>query len=177
MPLTWTRTQDGEHNGKPCYEYHATCEDRRYHIVWAYDHGGQFGYTAARFNAHDGCTEYLAKPECRIPHGITWAKTLKRCKQACEVIDAAHLSRERTILVPNIAGSFKSFADWVNTAPRVLANRTCDSSTCTMPVAAICVDTEGRRCYQGGDFMRARDEDAFPVVYFWDCKLEKINVK
>lgn len=70
---------------------------------------------------------------------------------------------------PNIAGEFTTFDDWVRHATSALANKTCESSGCTVPVPAMCVDTKGRRCYQGGDFMRARDEGAFPVVYFWDC--------
>lgn len=76
MPLTWTRARDGEHNGKPCYEYSATSEDRTYHIVWAYDHGGSFGYTAR------DKTGYI--------HGnftITWTRRLGFCKDACQKIE------------------------------------------------------------------------------------------
>lgn len=32
---------------------------------------------------------------------------------------------------------------------------------------AICFDTQGRLCWIGGDFMRARDESAFPVHWVW----------
>lgn len=71
-------------------------------------------------------------------------------------------------LTPNIAGRFETFDDWVSGATRALA-KTCPSSTATVPVSVICVDTKGRRCFQGSDFMRARDEGTFPVVYFWDC--------
>lgn len=168
--LVWTRTKDGEHNGKPCYDYHATCEDRTYHITWAYDAG--FGYTATRENPYDKATEYLFLPGCSRVHGISWARTLKRCKARCEEIDAAFLGKTlpTMLLKPNVAGMFTSFEDWVNRAKHCLANRTCESSGSTMPVPAMCVDTKGRRCYQGSDFMRARDENAFPVIYFWDCK-------
>jgi|GEM_PF-4725155 len=69
-------------------------------------------------------------------------------------------------LVPLWAGEFKSFDDWVNFATKRLTG-------CHHPygheVGAICVDSFGRRCTVGGDFMRARDEDAFPVRYFWEC--------
>lgn len=32
---------------------------------------------------------------------------------------------------------------------------------------AICFDTQGRLCRQGSDFMRARDEHTFPVMWLW----------
>lgn len=82
--LTYTRARDGEHRGKPCYEYTAVSGDRTYHIVWASDHGGMFGYTAVRKNAA-GQTEYLTER-----WGIVWARTLKRCKEAIEKIERAH---------------------------------------------------------------------------------------
>lgn len=91
VSLIWTRERDGEHNGKPCYEYRATCEDRTYHIVWACDRGGVFGFTAVRQDAQ-GYTEYLPLQENgRAPFGITWLRTLKRCKSACEQIDAREM--------------------------------------------------------------------------------------
>jgi hypothetical protein len=69
---------------------------------------------------------------------------------------------------PNIAGEFDTFHDWVNRASRTIAEPYCPVDTTGQTVRAICVDTKGRRCQIGGDFMRARDEGAFPVVYFWD---------
>ncbi len=33
---------------------------------------------------------------------------------------------------------------------------------------AVCKDTKGRVLLCGGDFMRARDEGAFPVTYTYD---------
>lgn len=79
MPLVWTRSRDGEHNGKPCYEYHACADDRRFHIVWA----GKFGFTASRYR--DGKhVEYLTERR-----NIHWAGTLSRCKAACDRINDA----------------------------------------------------------------------------------------
>lgn len=54
------------------------------------------------------------------------------------------------------AGEFKTFEDWVRTAQRILAG-----------YSAVCVDTLGRRCLIGRDFMRARDEQTFPLRYGW----------
>jgi hypothetical protein len=70
-------------------------------------------------------------------------------------------------LVPNWEGEFNSYGDWVNFASKRL---TVAASLVTgAQVPAICVDALGRRCTCGGDFMRARDEDAFPVRYFFEC--------
>lgn len=82
MSLVWTRSQDGEHNGKPCYEYSATAEDREFCIVWAYDRGGSFGFTAVRRTKGKPDSEYLTKR-----WGIQWCRTLKRCKAECERIN------------------------------------------------------------------------------------------
>lgn len=162
MALTWTRVRDGDHNGRPICGYIASVEDRYYKIVWASDHGGTFGYTAM---GSDG--------SLTNENRIHWCGALWACKDHCERIERTFRpSPPKPALVPNIAGQFDTFEDWCNRATRALADRTCDSSGCLMPVPAICVDTKGRRCYQGSDFMRARDEGAFPVVYFWDCKLE-----
>jgi hypothetical protein len=79
MSLVWTRTPDGEHNGRPRYEYHASVGGRRYGIVWAYDHGGSFGYSA--YGEDGPLTER---------HGIIWGRTLKFCKSACEAIEEKH---------------------------------------------------------------------------------------
>ncbi len=69
-------------------------------------------------------------------------------------------------LVPRWAGEFRSFDDWVNFAAARLSG--CRGSV-GQEVPSICVDAKGRRCHVGKDFMRARDEDAFPVRYFWEC--------
>ena len=77
--LTWIRTQDGEHRGRPCYDYNAAGKDglRRYNITWACDHGGMFGYSA-----------YDAKGESLTPRGgIYWARTLTACKRLCNEIE------------------------------------------------------------------------------------------
>lgn len=71
-------------------------------------------------------------------------------------------------LVPKIAGQFDTFNDWVNRASRSIGERFCPTDTTGGVIHAICVDAKGRRCQIGGDFHRARDEKAFPVVYFWE---------
>lgn len=63
-------------------------------------------------------------------------------------------------LIPKEPGEFHSYQHWVNKA----------SSRLTSPShkQAICIDSKNRRCFIGADFMRARDENAFPVRFFWD---------
>lgn len=65
---------------------------------------------------------------------------------------------EPTSLTPDWAGQFTTFPTWVNKASSWIDDK------------AICIDAKGRRCLRGADFMRARDEDAFPVRFFWEMK-------
>ncbi len=52
-------------------------------------------------------------------------------------------------------GAFRDFNDWVNHATSYIGGTN-----------ALCADARGRVCRIGGDFMRARDEGAFPVRYW-----------
>ena len=52
-------------------------------------------------------------------------------------------------------GQFGTFTEWVNKATSWIGGEN-----------ALCADARGRVCRNGGDFMRARDEGAFPVR-FW----------
>lgn len=72
-------------------------------------------------------------------------------------------------LTPNWAGRFHTFDKWVSGAERHLTG-VVDSNG--RPLSAMCVDSLGRRCCNGRDFMRARDEGTFPVWFFWDCETE-----
>ena len=53
-------------------------------------------------------------------------------------------------------GSFASYSEWVNKASSWLSGYR----------KVACFDQKGRLCAHGSDFMLARDEEAFPVVYF-----------
>ena len=66
---------------------------------------------------------------------------------------------------PAWAGQFDTFQDWANHASRALTGNTGSAGE---DVRAVCIDAKGRRCNCGNDFIRARDEDAFPVRYFWN---------
>jgi hypothetical protein len=85
--------------------------------------------------------------------GITIGKSWPRAATPCDP-------------VPQWEGEFKDHGDWVSFASQRL--QVAEDSN-GYPLSAICVDTLGRRCANGGDFMRARDEGTFPVRYFWDC--------
>ncbi len=74
---------------------------------------------------------------------------------------------------PDWAGQFDTFDDWVNHSPRALTGVAYSTGGLGQDgngVPSICVDTKGRRCAIGKDFMTARDEDAFPVRYFWQMR-------
>ena len=55
-------------------------------------------------------------------------------------------------------GQFHSFQTWVNKATSWIGG--------TNP---LCADAKDRICRIGADFMRARDEDAFPVRFWYDA--------
>lgn len=69
---------------------------------------------------------------------------------------------------PEWAGQFDTFNDWVDYATKALTG---ELGTVGNELSSFCVDAKGRRCSCGADFMRARDEDAFPVRYFWTGKI------
>lgn len=52
-------------------------------------------------------------------------------------------------------GEFPQFSTWINKATSWIGGTN-----------ALCADAKGRICRNGGDFMRARDEGAFPVRYW-----------
>jgi hypothetical protein len=52
-------------------------------------------------------------------------------------------------------GEFSSFTTWVNKATSWIGGTN-----------ALCADAQDRVCRNGGDFIRARDEGAFPVRYW-----------
>jgi hypothetical protein len=65
---------------------------------------------------------------------------------------------------------FDSFQQWVNKASSWLTRR-------GQFVRAVCFDTQGRACPNGGAFMRARDEGAFPVRWLWPDQIAALAVK
>ena len=67
---------------------------------------------------------------------------------------------------PDWAGQFDTFQDWVDHASRALTLH----GSVGESLPAMCIDAMGRRCHVGKDFMAARDDDAFPVRYFWDFR-------
>ena len=72
-------------------------------------------------------------------------------------------SGEAVALVPKWEGEFTNFQQWVNKARSWLESPSHRPS--------VCIDAKGRRCAIGKDFMLARDEDAFPVRFFWEFQV------
>lgn len=82
---------------------------------------------------------------------------------AYDELNNAPIQKQRAaVLAPNWAGEFKTYEQWVNKGQSWLKSQS--------HRPAICVDAKGRRCALGADMIRARDEGAFPVRYFWDCE-------
>lgn len=72
--------------------------------------------------------------------------------------------------------SFSSRQDWTNNATRRLTGHEKYLNTEHDGPAkgwrgehftALCFDQLGRRCRKGGDFIRAEDENTYPVWYVW----------
>ena len=74
------------------------------------------------------------------------------------------------------AQSFNTFAAWVNKASSWLTRHPDYDPT---SFRATCYDARGRLCKSGKDFMRARDENTFPVKWIWpdqiDVLIEVLN--
>lgn len=64
--------------------------------------------------------------------------------------------QDRTLPAREPDGEFTSFQQWVNKATSWIGG--------TNP---LCADAQGRVCRNGGDMMRARDEGAFPVRFWY----------
>jgi hypothetical protein len=111
--------------------------------------------TISRERVIDGKWVDSSRKDVPYAH-VVWAKPDERAAPV------PHAQAE-PVLVPKWAGYFHSYQDWVNKAQSRLASP--DHRR------AMCVDAKGRRCAIGRDFMLARDENAFPVRYFWECEL------
>lgn len=57
---------------------------------------------------------------------------------------------------------FDTFQQWVSRASSWLTR---------YEGKAICFDRKGRQCFMGREFMRARDENTFPVFWIWDWQV------
>jgi hypothetical protein len=75
---------------------------------------------------------------------------------------------------------FDNYAQWVSRASLYLTSHERYNNTehgvtgwRGEHFVALCFDTKGRRCRNGADMMRARDEGCFPVRYIWPDQYEK----
>jgi len=70
---------------------------------------------------------------------------------------------------------FDSFQEWVNKGRSWLTRRQRIDSNDHPYNRAVCFDMKGRLVQNGGDFARARDEDAFPVRWLWPDQIAEIG--
>lgn len=71
-------------------------------------------------------------------------------------------SNEVTLKLGECLFEFTSFDNWCDTAKSKFKRHGVSGST-VGHMFAICVDAKQRVCVSGKEFMRARDEGAFPV--------------
>lgn len=66
---------------------------------------------------------------------------------------------------------FNCFGDWVHHAHIVLTGHPeYDGDS----FRATCFDTKGQLCKIGTDFMRARDEETFPIYWIWPDQIGSV---
>lgn len=65
---------------------------------------------------------------------------------------------------------FESFTEWLNKASSWLTRH----EDYSKDFRVICWDSKARICRIGADFMRARDEDAFPVYWLWPDQVVEV---
>lgn len=68
---------------------------------------------------------------------------------------------------------FDNFQQWVNKASSWLTRH---RDYHPENFRATCADSKGRLCRNGGDFMRARDEGAFPISWLWPDQIAFLMV-
>lgn len=84
--------------------------------------------------------------------------------------------------VPVDGQSFDSFQHWVNKASSWLTSHPDFNNTehgdskgwRGHHFTAMCFDQKMRRCRNGGDFQRARDEGAFPIWWIWPDQIPEL---
>ena len=82
-------------------------------------------------------------------------------------------ANKREIILGKCLFKFTSFDDWCNTATRKFGNWGLLGRATHL---TVCIDTKGRICTSGKQFMRARDEEAFPIeVYLIDSDGGVVN--
>lgn len=69
---------------------------------------------------------------------------------------------------------FSSMQEWVNKGRSWLTRRQMLDSSGHPYFSAVCFDAKNRLVSNGGDFMRAEKEDAFPVRWLWPDQIAEI---
>ena len=72
---------------------------------------------------------------------------------------------------------FDSFQEWVNKASSWLTRHPDYHDYAHSQFKAVCFDSKGRHVKNGGDFARARDEDAFPVHWLWPDQIGQVALE
>lgn len=67
---------------------------------------------------------------------------------------------QRTVILGPALFLFSSFDDWIDTAKVKFA------TSGVVSFDTICIDSIGRVCKCGQEFMRARDDGTFPVIVY-----------
>lgn len=113
---------------------------------------------------HRGLVSATAREDRIINYGVClWAifDILYQNRNAIrdELAQLQELVEKQVVYGP-VAFTFTTFDTWCNKANSWFGQHGLTSST------VICLDTKGRICRIGRDFMKARDENTFPVTVY-----------
>lgn len=102
---------------------------------------------------------------------VDWMRSLLKEAQAQGV--AAFMKQFGTRpFGSDVLCQFDSYEQWVNKARSWLGGISGGGVKYKQPERAVCVDQRGRVCHIGGDFMRAKEQGAFPVTAFAELNLQ-----
>jgi len=92
----------------------------------------------------------------------------------------------RAPIIPIPGQSFSCEQDWINRASRVLTchpqyrNTEHDGPATGWRgphFTTMCFDQKGRRCRNGGDFQRAKDDNAYPIWWIWPDQIAPLLMR
>lgn len=130
---------------------------------WICFHCGERFTTPGAARDHFGSTP-ASVPGCIIKAGEERGLLMALRKAEKEI---AHM---RAALPDLSMQHFANYDQWVTRATMFLAGH----PKYGPDFRAVCFDTKGRHCKRGADFMRARDEGAFPVYWLWPDQIGAI---
>ena len=103
--------------------------------------------------------EFIAQAKGRFRGEFLAKQIIERFKRRCSGALDTVVNKLEVILGDELF-SFSSFQQWVNKAKSWYSQHGANSAN------SVSLDAKGRHCMRGSDFMRACDDEAFPVTVY-----------